>query len=73
MSTYASYFGPFTIHQDEGYVVHHRIGHSSPNAIGSDAQRFYELSEDQLILKPPARTIDGVEVQSELTWERLGR
>ena len=72
MNTYASYFGPYTIHEADGYVVHHRIGITRPNAIGSDAQRFYELSDNQLILKPPAATVDGRTVQSKIFWERLG-
>lgn len=71
MSTYASYFGPFTIHEEDGYVVHHRIGSTNPGTTGSDAQRFYELSDTHLILKPPPATIDGARVQSSLTWERL--
>ena len=71
LRTYASYFGPYTIHEAEGYLVHHRVGTTNPNSMGSDAQRFYELSEDHLILRPPARTIDGREVQSALTWGRL--
>lgn len=71
LRTYASYFGPYTIHEDEGYLVHHRVGTTDPNSMGSDAQRFYELSDDRLILRPPPRTIDGREVQSALTWARL--
>ena len=73
MSTYASYFGPFTIHQEDGYVVHHRIGITNPGSVGTDAQRYYELSDTHLILKPPPATIDGRRVQSALTWERLSR
>ena len=71
MSTYASYFGPYTIHETDGYVVHHRIGITRPNAIGTDAQRFYELSDSLLILKPPPSTVDGRTVQSKIFWERL--
>ena len=72
MSTYASYFGPYTIHETDGYVVHHRIGITRPNAIGTDAQRFYELSDNLLILKPPPSTVDGRTVQAKIFWERLG-
>ncbi len=71
LGSYASYFGPFTIHADEGYVVHHRIGNTSPNGIGTDAQRFYEFAGNQLILKPPPATVDGREVQSFIHWNRL--
>ena len=71
LSTYGSYFGPFTIHADEGYVVHHRIGNINPNQMGTDAQRFYEFSGNQLILKPPVATIDGEQVQSYIHWNRI--
>jgi len=30
LQTYGSYFGPFSVHEDEGYLVHHRIGNLSP-------------------------------------------
>ena len=47
------------------------IDHSNPTAIGSNAQRSYELTGDQLILKPPATMVDGERVQSTITWRRL--
>ena len=71
MSTYFSYFGPYSIHPDDGYVVHHRTGSTNPGTVGTDAQRYYELSDRHLILKPPATTTDGRTLQSALTWERL--
>ena len=72
LGSYASYFGPFTLHADRGYVVHHRVGNSNPNGSGVDAQRFYRLAEDQLILMPPPATVDGRSVQSFIHWRRLG-
>ena len=74
MRTYASYFGPFTVHADDvdrAYVLHHRTGNLSPNGIGIDAQRFYEFRDDQLILIPPAATVDGQAAQSYIHWNRL--
>ena len=72
MRTYTSYFGPYTIHDKERYVVHHRIGITNPSQIGSDAQRFYEFSGRRLTLRPPQGTADGLPVQGVITWERLG-
>ena len=72
LGSYASYFGPFTIHADDGYLVHHRVGHTSPSQMGTDAQRFYELTENELILKPPVATVDGQQVQSYIHWNRIG-
>ena len=72
MGTYVSYFGPYTIHADEGFVVHQRPGCWLPGCIGSDARRGYEFGDGTLTLKPPAREVDGAPVQDALTWERIG-
>ena len=71
MGTYVSYFGPYTIHEDEGVVVHQRPGCWFPGCIGSDARRAYEFGDGTLTLKPPARQVDGRTVQDSLTWERI--
>lgn len=71
MGTYVSYFGPYTIHADEGVVVHQRPGCWFPGCIGSDARRGYEFGDGTLTLKPPAREVDGGLVQDSLFWERL--
>ncbi len=73
MRTYGSYFGPYSVNVDEGYFVHHRIGNLNPGSIGTDAQRFYELSDTRLVLRPPPTVVDGEQVQSALTWERLSQ
>ena len=70
--TYASYFGPFSVYEDEGYVVHHRVGSENPAGTGVDAQRFYELTDTHLTLKPPVQTDDqGRQVQTALRWARI--
>ena len=70
--TYGSYFGPFSVNEEEGYLVHHRIGSENPNGDGTDAQRFYELTDTHLRLRPPPGTDEeGREVQSTLTWRRI--
>ena len=72
VQTYGSYFGPFTVHEDEGYLVHRRIGNLSPRRTYTDAQRFYELTDTHLTLRPPATTNrDGDQVQSALRWVRI--
>ena len=73
MRSYASYFGPVSLHEAEGYIVHHVIGQTNPGGIGTDAQRYYEFTDNQLILKPPPSTVDGERVQSALTWTRISR
>ncbi len=69
--SYISYFGPYTIHGDEGFIVHHRLGCWYPSCMDTDAQRFYEFGDRTLTLMPPARTVDGRMVQDSLVWERL--
>lgn len=81
--SYASGFGPFSVREmagcitcpgprDQGYVTHHRIGGSDPRAAGTDARRYYELTDTHLTLRPPVRTDDeGREVVTAIRWERL--
>ena len=70
--TYGSYFGPFSVHEDEGYLVHHRIGNANPGVTEADAQRFYELTDTHLTLRPPAVTDgEGRQVQNALRWARI--
>ena len=72
LRTYGGYFGSFSVNEDDGYLVHHRIGGVRPSAAGSDAQRFYELTATHLTLQPPAGTDDeGRAVQSRLRWRRI--
>ena len=70
--SYISYFGPYTIHADDGYIVHHRLGCWYPSCVNTDAQRYYEFGERTLTLQPPAREVDGRMVQDSLVWERIG-
>ncbi len=69
--TYISYFGPYTIHADDGYTVHHRSGCWYPSCMNTDAQRFYEFGDGTLTLQPPAREVDGQMVQDSLVWMRI--
>ncbi len=72
VQTYGSYFGPFSVHEDEGYLVHHRIGNLTPRQTYTDAQRFYELTDTHLTLRPPVGTdSEGRPVQSVLRWARI--
>ena len=73
VQTYGSYFGPFSVHEDEGYLVHHQIGNLTPRQSAIfDAQRFYELTDTHLTLRPPVGTdSEGRAVQSVLRWARI--
>ena len=70
--TYTSYFGPYTVHESENYVVHHLAGTINPGGVGSDYQRFVEFSGKRLILRPPVtKNSDGEESHLSIIWERL--
>jgi hypothetical protein len=64
---YLGYFGPFTIDPDKQIVVHHVVGSSRPDWIGSEQVRYYGFPADNtltLSLK------SGDRVTQTLTWER---
>ncbi len=70
--SYGSYFGPFSVNEEEAYLVHHRVGNEDPGQSGTDAQRFFELTDTHLTLRPPVSTDDeGREVQSTILWARI--
>ena len=72
VQTYYSYFGPFSVHEEEGYLVHHRIGNLGPGGTGTDAPRSYELTDTHLTLRPPVGIdSEGRRVQSTLRWARI--
>lgn len=70
--TYTSYFGPYTVNEPGGFLVHHLTAAFNSGDEGTDFQRFFEFSGKRLILKPPA-TKDGAgrEARTSLIWERL--
>ena len=70
--TYTNYFGPFYIHDTDGYVVHDQVGSLNVGRNGpSPQQRFYQFSGRRLLLKPPPTfTPDGHTIQGTITWER---
>ena len=60
------------MNEEESYLVHHRIGNEDPGQSGTDAQRFYELTDTHLSLRPPVSVDDeGREGQSTIRWARL--
>ena len=81
--SYVSYFGPYGVNEvagcitcpgprDQGYLIHRVVGSGDPRGAGTDARRYYELSDTHLTLRPPVRTDDqGREVVTALRWTRL--
>jgi hypothetical protein len=73
LRTYTNYFGSFYIHETDGYVVHDQVGTLNLGRNGpGPLQRFYQLSGNRLVLKPPPTyTPDGHTIQGTITWERV--
>ena len=71
MQSYLSYFGPFSVHSDEGVVVHQRDGNLNPNQIGVDASRDFEFRNGQLILRAAGGRGEGAETETFIYWDRL--
>ena len=81
--TYASYFGPYEVNEvagcitcpgprDQGYLIHRRVGSEDPRGSGTDARRYYELTDTHLTLRPPVQTDEqGRQVVTALRWTRL--
>ena len=71
LATYTAYYGPFTVNEAEGTVTHHRQTHLNPGSV-LDVVRAYRFSGNRLMLKPPSRVVNGEELTTTLTWERIG-
>jgi Lipocalin-like domain len=65
---YLGYFGPYTIDVQNKTVVHHVVGSSLPNWIGSEQVRFYNFSADGRQLTLSLKSSDRI--TQTLTWER---
>jgi hypothetical protein len=67
-----AYFGTFSVDEEKQTVTHHLVGAWLPNWVGSDQTRRFELTQDRLLLRTPPLTIDGVQMNGQLVWERVG-
>ena len=75
LRTYTNYFGPFYVHDVDGYVVHDQFGSLGVGRNGySPQQRFYRFVGNRLLLQPPPTyNADGTATRSTITWEKVGR
>jgi hypothetical protein len=47
------------------------VGASFPNWVGVDQRRFFKAKGGRLVLSAPLITIEGRQVITTLTWERV--
>jgi hypothetical protein len=73
-SSYAAYYGTYTINAAAGTITHHIEGSLTPNDVGKDWVRYFKLSGHRITLIPVeangGRSATSPPVRS-LTWERV--
>lgn len=67
---YAAYYGPFTVHEKAGLVIHSRAGKLNPGG-PVDYRRYYEFVGNRLILIPADDGRPKDQETRRLLWERL--
>ena len=72
LRTYTNYFGPFYVHEADGYVVHDQYGSlSNGRTSPSPQQRYYRFVGNRLLLQPPKTyNPDNTWTQGTITWEK---
>jgi hypothetical protein len=68
MTGFVSYYGSYSLHP--GIVFHHRLVILA-NPQGDSLKRFYEITNDQIMLKFPTVVNQGQEVRTEVILKRL--
>ena len=66
-----SYFGTYTVDDENRIVLHQVEGSIFPNMEGTIQKRFFELSENQLQLKTPEFNVGGERVTGIILWDRV--
>ncbi|MBZ5531932.1 MAG: lipocalin-like domain-containing protein [Acidobacteriia bacterium] len=66
---YDAYFGTYTLHEAEGYVMHHLESALWPGNMGKDIKRSFTLQGDELTITFTT-TQDGKAVLRTLVWHR---
>ena len=68
MGAYNSYWGSFAVNDARGIVTHQTFGALSPAFAGTNQERQFTFSGNQLTLRPPTAANGD---QRTLTWERV--
>jgi len=67
-----SYFGSYTIDEENNFIIHRVEGSLFPNMEGTNQIRLFEKSANQLTLRTPPFKLDGNTAVGILQWERIG-
>ena len=68
---YVAYYGRCEVDVEQKTITTRVEGGMFPNWVGSDQIRFFELTDEQLILRTPPITLGDDEIIGVLTWRRL--
>src|SRR5713101_170442 len=68
---YGAYAGRYTVHEEEGFVLHHVEVALIPNRVGRDLKRFFSFSGELLMLRPPLVHRNGFAIERTLVWRRV--
>jgi hypothetical protein len=67
---FEAYCGTYELDIENGEVTHHVEGARFPNWEGTDQKRFFELSDDRLVIKSAPIPALGTEWVVSLVWDR---
>lgn len=70
MQGYIAYYGHCEVDVDNKTITTVVEGSLFPNWVGGEQLRYYELSDQQLILRTPPISYGDLEITGVLTWER---
>jgi hypothetical protein len=68
---YISYYGTYDVNMEQQVIIHHVEGSYFPNWVGQDMVRFFQLSNDRLMLTSAPIQIGSREMSAQLVWVRV--
>jgi len=68
---YVAYYGRCEVDVEQKTITTRVEGSMFPNWVGGDQVRFFELTDEQLVLRTPPITLGDDEITGVLTWRRL--
>lgn len=64
---YLAYYGTYSVHAKDGYIVHQVEASLYPNWVGGAQKRFFRFEGERLVLEADAQALG----RSRLVWEKL--
>jgi hypothetical protein len=68
---YAGYWGRYEVKASEKAVLHHVLGASAPDWVGTSQQRFIDVTGNRLTITTPPQQVAGIQSVVVLVWERV--